>query len=136
MLLLGEAGKLPLCRPLRSLAVESRIPEPVTPFPPPYLFLPLLCSKALVDLSFLPVPTLLHLRDYPLPKSSTPANLLWKHASSFLGSFWNRKILRKENGEKKVEGKKICRKIKSMFKFNKLILYVYLNSFYLCIPII
>ena len=57
MLLLDEAGKLPLCRPLRCLAVESRIPEPDSPFPPPYLFLPLLCSKALVDLSFLPVPT-------------------------------------------------------------------------------
>ena len=35
-----------------------------------------------------------------------------------------------------MEGKKNWRKIKNKFKLNKLILYVYLNSFYLFLSII
>ena len=35
-----------------------------------------------------------------------------------------------------MEGKKVLRKIKYKFKHNKLILYVYLNSFYLFLSII
>ena len=35
-----------------------------------------------------------------------------------------------------MEGNKILRKIKNRFKFNKLILYVYTNSFYLFLSII
>ena len=58
----------------------------------------------------------------------------------FKALFEARKILRKENGEEnkeeKLKGKKTLRKIKNRCKVNKLILYVYLKSFYLFISII
>ena len=45
-------------------------------------------------------------------------------------SFGTQKILKKENMEEKWKENKICRKIKNMLKFNKIVLYIYSNSFY------
>ena len=49
--------------------------------------------------------------------------------------FGTQKLLRKKN-RGKVEEKEIWRKIKNRFKLNKLILYVYSNSFYLFLSIV
>ena len=49
--------------------------------------------------------------------------------------FGTHKVIRKENKEKKMKGKKNWRKIKNRFKLKKLVLYVYSNSFYLFISI-
>ena len=69
---------------------------------------------------------------------------------SYFGSYWlignikffffplrTWKVLKKEiRSIGKVEGNKIYRKIKNRFKLNKLILFVYSNSFYLFLFII
>ena len=42
----------------------------------------------------------------------------------------------KEKKREKIDENKICRKLKNTFELNKLILYFYLNSFYLLVYII
>ena len=51
-------------------------------------------------------------------------------------SIWNPESIKEIKYRGKVEGKKICERIKNRFDLNKLILYLYLNSFYLFLSII
>ena len=52
------------------------------------------------------------------------------------GSIWNPESIKERKYRGKVEGKKICERIKNRFDLNKLILYLYLNSFNFFLSII